>query len=130
MIEKSVQVRQQVVPDDLKIKRYQDADTFTLPELKNLSDDASAVRKRSRILVLDKDSVVVPAEGVECPQLVPPDTQLLSGVSDESTDICSDHGNTKLVELEHADDGEVKVVPLGPVVPQPVGSPPARPDKC
>lgn len=60
--------------------------------------------------------VVVPGEGVECPQLVPPRAHLGVVVAEEPADVGSDHGEAELVELQDPDDGELEVVPLGVVV--------------
>ena len=43
---------------------------------------------------------------------MPPGTQLLSGIADKATNIRPHQGYSELVELHHADDGEVEVVPL------------------
>ena len=65
----------------------------------------------------------LPGEGVECPKLMPAETQLLLSVPNEPTDVCSDKRDPELVELQHADDGVLQVVPVREVVPQPVRHP-------
>ena len=54
----------------------------------------------------------LPGEGVEGPQLMPAETQLLLCVPNKSTDVCSNKWDAELVELQHADDGVPQVVPV------------------
>ena len=54
---------------------------------------------------------------------MPAETQLLLSVPDEPADVSANKRDPELVELQHADDGVLQVVPVGEVVPQPVRHP-------
>ena len=64
---------------------------------------------------------MVPGERVEGAQLLPPGTQLLCSVVKETANVRSHERDPELVELEDPDYGSLEVVPLAPVVPEPVG---------
>ena len=67
---------------------------------------------------------MVPRERIEGAKLVPPGAQFRLSVADEATDVRPDHGNPKLVELQHPDDRPSQVLPVGEVVSKPVCCPP------
>ena len=100
-------------------------------DVENVSDvTGGGVTKISRILISDEDRIMVPTEWVKCSKLMPAETQLLSCLPNEATDVRPNHGNAKLVELEHPYDGVSQVRPVGEVVPQPVRHPAARTHEC
>ena len=73
----------------------------------------------SRVLICRPESVVIPTKGVEGPQLVPSDAELLCGVANEATDVGPDHRYSELIELEHPDHGVLQIRPVGEVVAKP-----------
>ena len=78
------------------------------------------------ILLNGAEGVVVPRKRIEGAKLVPPGAQFRLSVADEATDIRPDHGNPKLVELQHPDDRPPQVLPVGEVVSKPVCCPPVE----
>ena len=70
------------------------------------------VTVESRILISCKDRIMIPAERVKCSKLMPSEAQFLVCFPNEATDVCPDHGNPELVELQHPDDGVSQVRPV------------------
>ena len=74
--------------------------------------------------------VVVPVEWHERRQLHPPPAELFVRVVLEATRVGANERDLEDLELEHALDTEVHVLPLAIVVAEPVSGPPARAWEC